>query len=267
MLRPLTHADADAVADLMDAAWGVRDRSWPIARARHLATTDPDGAWAIEDDGTVVGATLAIVREDLWGLSLLIVRADVQSQGHGRTLMAAATAYGSHCQAGIILSSEDARALRAYWRAGYTLRPCFDAGGPVTNRPRPASGVREARWPADRELVDTASRAARGAAHGQDIDFMLGHGRRLLVHDGGGFAVYFQERLMLLAATDDRVATELLETVLSDTEPSVEFLDAQQDWAIDLVLKAGMTLKPGGATCVRGAVGPMRPYIPSGAYL
>jgi hypothetical protein len=26
-------------------------------------------------------------------------------------------------------------------------------------------------------------------------------------------------------------------------------------------------LRPGGATCVRGEVGPMRPYVPSGAYL
>ena len=134
-------------------------------------------------------------------------------------------------------------------------------------RPPPAPGVREARWPADRDLVDATSRAVRGAAHGHDIDFMLAHGRRLLVHDGGGFAVYFQERLMLLAATDERVAAELLETVLSDAEPAVEFLDAQQDWAMDVVLAAGLTLTPSGATCVRGAVGPMRPYIPSGAYL
>jgi hypothetical protein len=48
---------------------------------------------------------------------------------------------------------------------------------------------------------------------------------------------------------------------------SVDFLDAQQDWAIDVVLEAGLKLVPAGAICVRGDVGPMRPYIPSGAYL
>jgi hypothetical protein len=74
-------------------------------------------------------------------------------------------------------------------------------------------------------------------------------------------------RLTLLAATDDRVARELLETVLSTTEATVDFLDAKQDWAVDVILAAGMRLSPSGATCVRGAVGPMRPYIPSGAYL
>jgi hypothetical protein len=218
-------------------------------------------------DGEVVGAALALVREGLWGLSLLIVREDHQSAGHGRALLEAATAYGADARAGIILSSEDPRALRSYWRAGFTLRPVFDAKGPVRTRPRPAPSVREARWPADRDLVDATSRAVRGAAHGADIDFMLANGRRLLVHDGGGFAVFMDGRLTLLAATDDRVARELLETVLSTTEPTVDFLDAKQDWAIDVILAAGMRLSPSGATCVRGAVGPMRPYIPSGAYL
>jgi hypothetical protein len=214
-----------------------------------------------------VGAALALLREGLWGLSLLIVDPDHQSAGHGRELMRAALAYGADAAAGIILSSDDPRALRSYWRAGFALRPAFDAKGPVTRPPRAAAAVREARWPDDRELVDATSRAVRGAAHGPDIDGLLATGRRLLVHDDGGFVVYAPDRLALLAATDDRVARSLLETVLSDAQPSVEFLDAAQDWAIDIVLKAGMALAPSGATCVRGAVGPMRPYIPSGAYL
>src|SRR4051794_17412547 len=173
----------------MDAAWGVPSRAWPVARARHLAQTDPGGAWAVEQDGAFVGAALALVREGLWGLSLLLVREDQQSRGHGRALMRAATAYGADTRAGIILSSEDPRALRSYWRAGYTLRPAFDAKGSVPRPPRAAPAVREARWPADRGLVDATSRAVRGAAHGRDIDFLLANGRRLTVHDGGGFAL------------------------------------------------------------------------------
>jgi GNAT superfamily N-acetyltransferase len=267
VLRPLTSDDADAVVDLMDAAWGVPSRPPGLRRVRHLINTDPGGAWATEHEGAVVGAALALLREGLWGLSLLIVRADHQSAGHGRELMRAATAYGADAPAGIILSSDDPRALRSYWRAGFTLRPSLDAKGAVARPPRAAPTVREARWPHDRELVDGTSREVRGAAHGPDIDALLATGRRLLVHDGGGFVAYAPDRLALLAATDDRVARELLETVLSDAEPSVEFLDARQDWAIDVVLEAGMALAPSGATCVRGAVGPMRPYIPSGAYL
>jgi predicted N-acetyltransferase YhbS len=267
VLRPLAPADADAVVDLMDAAWGITTRAPAIERVRHLATTDPGGAWAVEVAGTVVGAALALVREDLWGLSLLIVRADHQSSGHGGALMGAATAYGADAAGGIILSSEDPRALRSYWRAGFTLLPALDAKGPLSAPPTAAPTVREGRWPADRDLVDATSRAVRGAAHGPDIDAMVAQGRKLLVHDGGGFALYIEGRLTILAATDDRVARELLETVLSITEVTVDFLDAKQDWAIDTVLRAGMRLTPSGATCVRGAVGPMRPYIPSGAYL
>jgi hypothetical protein len=33
------------------------------------------------------------------------------------------------------------------------------------------------------------------------------------------------------------------------------------------VLDAGLVLKPGGAVFVRGDVGPLTPYLPSGAYL
>jgi hypothetical protein len=250
----------------MDAAWGAH-RAWGLARARHLVATDPGGAWAVENDGAVVGVALALVRESLWGLSLLIVRADHQSGGHGRALMQAATAYGAGTTAGIILSSEDPRALRTYWRAGFTLLPAFDSKGPVRKPPRAAASVRAGRWPDDRDLVDATSRAVRGAAHGPDIDAMLAQDRRLIVHDGGGFALVSPGRLVLLAATDERVGTELLQTVLSEGEVTVDFLDARQDWALDVVLEAGMQIACAGATCVRGDLGPMRPYIPSGAYL
>ena len=266
-LRPLTPDDGEAVADLMHAAWGIENREWPVVRSRHLVQTDPGGAWAVEAGGEVVGVALALVREGLWGLSLLIVREDHQSAGHGRTLMNAALAHGEGADAGLILASDDPRALRTYWRAGFALRPSLDVKGPVRTTPRAAAGVREARWPADRDLVDATSRAVRGAAHGTDIDMMISNGRRLLVHDGGGFAVCAPNRVQLLAATDDRVATELLETALTEEDRTVDFLDAQQDWAIDVVLRAGMKVVPSGAVCVRGEPGPLRPYIPSGAYL
>jgi hypothetical protein len=269
MPRPMTDADADAVVDLMAAAWGVADRPPALGRVTHLIATDPGGAWVTEDeDGAVDGAALALVREGLWGLSLLIVRADRQSTGRGGDLMRVATAYGADCDAGIILSSDDPRALRSYWRAGCALRPAYDASGEVRARPPAAPSVRPVRWPQDRDLIDAASRHARGAAHGPDIDAMIEHGRTVLVHDGGGFAVTQPEKVSLLAATDVRVARELLQTALHDRETAnVDFLDERQDWAIDIVLEAGLKLVPSGGTCVRGDPGPMRPYLPSGAYL
>lgn len=266
-LRPLSAADAAGVADLMDDAWGIDTREWPMARARHLVQTDPGGAWGVESAGQLVGVALALIREDLWGLSLLIVRSDFQSRGHGRALMNAALAYGENVPNGLILASDDPRALRTYWRAGFTLLPSLDAKPPVARPPAAAAGVREARWPADRELVDATSRHVRGAAHGSDIDMAVANGRRLLVHDGGGFVLVAPGRVQMLAATDDRVARELLATALSEEERTADFLDAGQDWAVDVALAAGMTVVPSGAVCVRGDPGPLRPYIPSGAYL
>lgn len=266
----MTHDDTEAAVDLMEGAWGVRDRRPAAMRVDHLIGTDPGGAWVtVGDDGAVDGVALALIREQrLWGLSLLIVREDRQSAGRGRELMGAVTAYGADVPTGIILSSEDPRALRSYWRAGHRLRPAFDASGAVTSRPPADTAVREARWPEDRALVDAVSRHVRGAAHGPDIDVMLRQDRRVLIHDDGGFAVHEGDRVVMVAAQDDRVARALLETVLSDlARPTVDFLDAQQDWAIDVVLGAGMKLEVAGAVCVRGDVGPMRPYIPSGAYL
>jgi hypothetical protein len=148
------------------------------------------------------------------------------------------------------------------------LRPAFGASGPVRTRPPAAAAVRPARWPDDRDLVDAASRAVRGAAHGSDIDIQLEQGRDLLVHEGGGFLTRTDGRVHMLAAGDERVARELLQTSLHDSETAdVDFLDALQDWAIDVVLEAGLELSFHGSTCVRGDVGPMRPYVPSGAYL
>jgi GNAT superfamily N-acetyltransferase len=265
----MTPADADALIDFMDEAWGVEDRSAQHLRIGHLIATDPGGAWtATDEDGTVIGGALALRREDLWGLSLLIVRSDRRSGGHGRALMQAAVAYGEGTRGGIILSSQDPRAVRTYWRAGYRLLPAYGASGRVHTPPPAASGVRLARWPEDRDLVDSASRAVRGAAHGPDIDIQLEQGRELLVHDGGGFLTRTGTRVHMLAAGDERAARELLETALHDAESAeVDFLDAAQDWAIDTVLQAGLELSFYGSTCVRGDVGPLRPYVPSGAYL
>jgi hypothetical protein len=47
----------------------------------------------------------------------------------------------------------------------------------------------------------------------------------------------------------------------------VSWLTSSQQWAIEVVVAAGLDLRPGGAVCLRGDVGPFRPYLPGGAYL
>jgi GNAT superfamily N-acetyltransferase len=284
-LRQLVPADADAVLDLMHVTFGdlerrmglpdsppPADREPGLRRIRHLARTDPGGAWlAPGRNGAPDGAALALVREGVWGLSLLVVRPGRQSDGIGTALLRAALAHGDGTRGGLILASEDERALRAYSRAGFALRPCVDADGPVRRRPRPAPAVRPIRWPDDLPIVDEASRFVRGATHAVDVPNYLASGIDVVVHDGGGWAAADGGRVRVVAARDQGVAAELLRTLLARVpdgdEARVEFIDAANDWATRIAVDAGLRLRPAGAVFTRGEVGPLSPYVPSGAYL
>jgi hypothetical protein len=46
-----------------------------------------------------------------------------------------------------------------------------------------------------------------------------------------------------------------------------DLITAGNDWAIRTCLHAGLALTPGGGVFTRGDVGPMRPYLPTGAWL
>jgi GNAT superfamily N-acetyltransferase len=283
-LRPLVSEDADAVLDVMQAAFAdlerrlgrdpeppSSDRAPSLLRILHCAEQDPGGAWVAEVDGEIVGAALAIVREGIWGLSLLVVLPDQQSGGLGRALLAAALAHGNGARGGIILASEDPRALRAYARAGFSLSPCVEAYGPLLRPPEAPVSVRPLRWPADQALVDATGRYVRGASHARDVPAWLGSNQTVLVHEGGGFAVRRGAEVRLVAAHDDDVAAELLRGVLASTpdgaKVGIYFITGGQDWAIEVALDAGLKLRPGGAVMFRGEAAPLRPYIPSGAYL
>src|SRR5215207_7427698 len=76
-------------------------------RLRRLLTADPGGAWVAERDGAIAGAALALLREGLWGLSLLVVDPDAQGTGAGRELLARAHEYADGARGRVILSSSD----------------------------------------------------------------------------------------------------------------------------------------------------------------
>jgi GNAT superfamily N-acetyltransferase len=258
---------------------GVRLREPPSAapplmpalvRIQQLFERDPGGAWVAEEGGRMVGAALALDREGVWGLSLLVVLPEYQSKGVGRALLARSLEYaGGGGRGAIILASPDSRALRAYARAGFEAHPCFDASG----RPRVGAAppaVREGHA-GDIPFTEAIDRAVRGGAHGSDIAAMLRAQRRLFVHPDRGYAVAGGNGVNLLAALDEDAARDLLLAVLADApadqEVHVEWITAAQQWAVPVVLDAGLALKPGGAVFVRGDVGPFTPYLPSGAYL
>lgn len=241
-----------------------------LIRISQLIGRDPGGAWVTERDGELVGAALAIERDGLWGLSLLVVDPEHQSAGLGRELLARALEYGDGGRRGaVILASPDARALRAYARAGFAAHPCFRAEGRPREVERPGR-VRDGDA-GDIPVTDRIDLGVRGAPHGSDIDALLRADCRLLVIDDRGYAVVGGGAVRILAALDEEAAVDLLRAALATVpfgeEIGVEWITSHQDWAIAPVLDAGLSLTVDGALFVRGDVGPFRPYLPSGAYL
>src|SRR4051794_37228041 len=66
-----------------------------VRRVAHLQRTDPGGAWVADAAGTIVGMALALVREGIWGLSLLAVAPEHQTRGIGRELARGAFGHGA----------------------------------------------------------------------------------------------------------------------------------------------------------------------------
>lgn len=280
-LRPMRDDDAPAVFELAVRCFtdlaerlGLPEEPPPgdpeVAHMRHhhLVRTDPGGCWVAEEGGEVVGAAEAIVREGLWGLSLLIVDPRAQSTGVGTALLRRAHAHADGARGRIILSSQDPRALRAYRRLGLWPQPCLKAAGVPTGVTAPdtvRAGTR-----ADIPLTEAVDRAVRGAAHGPDIGCLFDMGAELLVVPDRGYAVLGGSRLRLLAATDEDAARDLLRAALARAErdPEIEWLSERQRWAFDVCLDAGLELRPNAGTVFAdGEIGPFRPYLPSGAFL
>jgi GNAT superfamily N-acetyltransferase len=278
-IRPMREEDADAVYALSVETFEdlARRRNEPpepapgIAAVRlrftHLVRSDPAGAWVAERDGRLVGAAIAILREGVWGLSLLIVHPELQSAGLGRALLHRAHGYANGARGRIILSSQDPRALRAYARLGLTAHPCLFATG-VPREVTAPDGVREGTVD-DLPLVDAVDRHVRGAAHGADIRALLEMGATLLIAEGRGYAVT-RDGLRLLAAFDEAGAQDMLRAVLARSAGKIriEWLSARQSWAVPVCLDAGLELRcDTGPIWLGGDVGPFTPYLPSGSFL
>jgi predicted N-acetyltransferase YhbS len=275
-VRPLGPDDLDATAELTAAAFGIdideedNRRRW-LGRLAHPLRTDPGGAFVAERDGRVLGAAQAIRRERLWVLSLLAVDPGAQGAGAGRALMERTVAYGAGGDTGLIISSTDPRALHLYGLSGFSLRPAFEARGNLNRAklPRADPAVREAGIEELDELA-SISRDVRGAPHTGELAFALGRGARVLRHGDRGFSVTMPGMAVwMLAARDPAAAQALLWGALElvgdvdEDHRSVRWITGGQDWAIDLLLRAGYTLRPYGAVCVRGRPGPLNPYLPS----
>ncbi|MET7761101.1 GNAT family N-acetyltransferase [Streptomyces sp. NPDC005336] len=294
ILRKLrdTEEDAEAVWDVAAAAFGdssalmgEADSVWPPqyvsdvrSRNRHLARTDPGGCWiAVDDEGAPVGAALSTRREGTWGLAMFAVLPEAQRRGVGRELLATVLTYGRGCLRGIICGSQDPRAAATYRRAGFALHPamrlCGTVGPETKERLSAPDGAVHEGLARHRDLLDSVDRRTRGGAHGPDHDLLLRQRRLLVVDDlaGSGYCYVADDgKIELLAATSRRLAKRLLTAALlcmpDGTDARVPSLTAEQQWAVDVGLEAGLELSTGGYVCLRG-MPPPAPYIPSSTFL
>jgi predicted N-acetyltransferase YhbS len=276
IVRPMADGDIRSVAELSAAAFGrdisdeANARRW-CERVAHPLGTDPDGAFVAELDGQVVGVAEAVVRERLWVLSLFAVRPGLQSAGAGRALLEPAVAYGHDADAGLIVSSNDPRALRLYAGFGFALHPTLRADGQVDERALPPNhgGVREDGAGDDLESLASLTRSVRGAPYTSELGYALERGGRLLRLEDRGYAVVDRDgSLWLLVSRDDEAARALLSAALAMADGSVRvrWITGAQQWAIETLVQARLELAAYGALCVRGAPGPLRPFLPSAPF-
>ena len=238
-------------------------------RIAHLQETDPGSAWVAEVDGAVVGCSLALVRDGMWFLSLLMVAPGRQGNGLGKALLDAALTTAT--DRAWILATVDPAALRRYQRAGFDLHATYSAKGPVDRARIPAvHGIREGSYDDDRGLLDTVVDQVRGARMTPEIGYFASRSTRILVADasgGQGFSFLRAGGVIWLGATTEDAARRLLWASIAEAgdEVEIDWLGANQQWAIDVSLDAHLALKGGASLCLRGQP-PMSPYLPSGAF-
>ncbi|MEU5839854.1 GNAT family N-acetyltransferase [Streptomyces diacarni] len=292
LLRPVrdTEEDAETVRKLAEAAFGASHAlkgeapggPVPAERAarsrekiRHLTRHDPAGSWIAEDgSGQAVGAAQSSLREGTWGLGLLVVAPGAQGKGVGRALLQRTLEYGRGCLRGIICCSRHPAAARVYRQAGFALHPTIRMRG-VVDRDRlgTVDGPAVEGTPRDQDLLDSVDRRLRGGAHGPDHAYLMRHNRLVVADDlaGSGYCyINADGKVALLAATSRRLASRVLRAALLGGEEGgvveVHDVTAEQQWAVDVGLAAGLKLRSEGFVCFRG-MRPPAPYIPSGAFL
>jgi GNAT superfamily N-acetyltransferase len=256
--------DVDISTERLAARWRSRI-AYPLIH-------EPGGSFVAEHDGRIIGVAQVLLRERLWCLSLLTVDPNAQGTGAGTALMDRALDYDDGTDTGLIVSSNNPSALRLYARAGFSVLPTLQTEGAVDRRALPtANGAVRDGDTADLEALEPISRAVRGAPHTLELEYALQREGELLVVEDRGFTVVHPEwGVWILVAKDDEAATSLLWAALAragaDGRGLVRWLTGDQQWAIEVAVRAGLRLSAYGGLCVRGNPGPLRPFVPSGPF-
>ncbi|AXK32785.1 GNAT family N-acetyltransferase [Streptomyces armeniacus] len=240
--------------------------------ARHLVRTDPrGGSWLAQaPDGRPVGVAQSAKREGTWALAVLAVVPEARGEGVGKALLSRAAEYGRGCLRGVLCCPQQPAAARVCRRAGFELHPAMRLRGKVdAARLDAPDGAVVRGTAAQRDLLDSVDRRLRGGAHRADHDLLLRHHDLFVTDDlaGSGYCYLGRDGTVeLLAATSRRLATRLLTAALlsvpDGTEVRVPYLTAEQQWAVDVGLAAGLELATAGYVGLRG-LRPPSPYVPS----
>lgn len=242
-------------------------RSQWCTRTRHLLDHDPQGSWVAEEGDRMLGAVVSLRRETLWGLSALAVRDDARRRSVGRQLLEAALTYSQGCVRGLICASADPAALRLFHAAGFAVHPTMRAAGSVDRSTLPVvEGVRTGST-TDVDLLESVDRHTRGAGHGVDHALMTGSMALLVAdnHLGSGYCYLSPGGgLYLLAATGERLAQRLAWEAMArgGAEFSVGAVTAEQDWLVEVMMRARLSIHHDGYLATR-FMRPPWPYVPS----
>jgi hypothetical protein len=255
-IRPLRAEDVEEAARLCQANPAV---------VAHLVEHDPAGCW-VADDGSVAGVALSARRDLLWCLAALAVNPSVAAVGPN--LLQAALVYSQGCLRGIGVLTDDPSIARWVRMAGFTLHPTMRLTGQVDRSAVPIiDGVREA-TEVDQLLVESVDRRVRGAARGPDHGPLMERASLLVcdIATGSGYAFHRDGSPLAVGATTREVARRLLWAVLARAAPQrpveIARLSAEQDWAVDVGLAAGLGLHVGGYLALRH-MRPPAPYLPA----
>ena len=102
---------------------------------------------------------------------------------------------------------------------------------------------------------------------------MLRNGSRMLVaegFEGSGYASSGRGRRPFSPPPPPRPPPTSCVSCLAESDGAkveVHWITGAQNWVVPVVLEAGLSLSPAGPICVRGKLGPLTPYLPSGPFL
>lgn len=195
----------------------------------------------------IVGMSVALRQENLWGLSTLFVAPGHQGKGIGSTLMKYAMQSAEDARYRLIISSADPRAMRTYLSAGFRLNPAMGATGSIDPSALPATRHVTVGEAADMDVVAKVDSRLRGGSRASIGNLLIKEGARLLVarhKNAHGFVIHlhgaplFCGTPLILGADTQLLAEELFVAFLRETHGktvNLFFLTHRQQWIYSLL--------------------------------